>query len=494
MRGWIGLCGWGCEGLPVRLLALDLDGTIIGDGVQVSPRVREALRRALDAGVRVTLASGRPFGQMRLLASDLGIHEPLICYQGAVVQDPGSAEVYFRRGVPLHLAREFVDFAHQRGWELCAFVDERLYVENVTPLVRFYAEYGPIKEELNPVGDLGAFLSRDPIKLIVVIDVEQAARVNDLLQERFAGRLRIVRSFDCFVEGTNLAASKGQALSFLAQKLGVAQAETMAIGDNDNDADMVAWAGLGVAMGNASPKVKAAAEYVAPPIEEDGAAEAIERFVLGQSMAGVSVVPASEPGSIERAVAVLRGGGVVAFPTDTVYGLGAHGLMAAAIEKLYEVKGRDRQKAIALLMARVEDVAQATVRVPEVAWRLAERFWPGPVTLVLPKADTVLDVLTAGGDSVAVRIPAHDVALKLISALGAPLAATSANLSGQPEALTAEEARGALGERVTFVLDGGRCPGGVASTVVDLTVVPPVIRRRGAVAREVESLLRGFVE
>jgi len=207
----------------------------------------------------------------------------------------------------------------------------------------------------------------------------------------------------------------------------------------------------------------------------------------------VLVLPASQRGSIGRAVAMLHAGGVVAFPTDTVYGLGAHSHMASAIEKLYEIKGREHQKAIPLLLARVEDVASVTREVPEVAWRLAERFWPGPVTLVLPKAATVLDVLTAGTGSVAVRIPAHAVTLELISALGAPLAATSANLSGQPEAVTAEEVQDALGARVTLVLDGGRCPGGVASTVVDLTSSPPTIRRRGALVSEVEAFLTNLI-
>jgi len=115
-----------------------------------------------------------------------------------------------------------------------------------------------------------------------VTEVKQAALVDDMLRTRFAGRLCVVRSFSRFVEGTNLAVSKGQALAFLAQMLGMSPAETMAIGDNDNDADMVAWAGLGVAMGNASAAVKAVARYVAPPIEEDGAAVAIERFILEQ--------------------------------------------------------------------------------------------------------------------------------------------------------------------------------------------------------------------
>ncbi len=198
-----------------------------------------------------------------------------------------------------------------------------------------------------------------------------------------------------------------------------------------------------------------------------------------------------EPEAIQRAVAVLRRGGVVAFPTDTVYGLGAHSGMATAIEKLFQVKERERLKAIPLLIARAEDLATVAVQVPDIAWRLAERFWPGPVTLVVPKGATVLDVLTGGATSVAVRVPAHAVALQLIAALGAPLATTSANLSGQPEAVTAEEVREALEGRVRLLLDGGRCPGGVASTVVDVTANPPSIRRRGAMVNEVEAFLSG---
>ncbi len=206
-------------------------------------------------------------------------------------------------------------------------------------------------------------------------------------------------------------------------------------------------------------------------------------------MADVPVLQAGQSDHIAQAVAVLHSGGVIAFPTDTVYGLGAHGFLASAIDKLYTLKGRERQKAIALLLASVEDVQRVAVQIPEIAWRLAERFWPGPVTLVLPKAATVLDVLTAGSETVAVRIPAHDVALQLIATLGAPLAATSANLSGQPEAVTAGQVREIFGDQVQFVFDGGRCPGGVPSTVVDLTVTPAQIRRRGAVADEVEAFL-----
>ena len=200
----------------------------------------------------------------------------------------------------------------------------------------------------------------------------------------------------------------------------------------------------------------------------------------------------AERDAIERAVAVLHRGGVVAFPTDTVYGLGAHSAMATAVEKLFQVKERERLKAIPLLIARSEDLATVAAQVPEAAWRLAERFWPGPVTLVVPKAATVLDVLTGGGTTVAVRVPAHELALQLITALGVPLATTSANLSGKPETVTADEVQQALGERVRLVLDGGRCPGGVASTVIDVTTDPPCIRRRGAMIHEVEAFLAGI--
>lgn len=206
-------------------------------------------------------------------------------------------------------------------------------------------------------------------------------------------------------------------------------------------------------------------------------------------MADVRVLSAGEPDSIERAVGLLRAGGVVAFPTDTVYGLGAHGFMASAIEKLYVLKRRERDKAIALLIASLDDLRAVSAKVPEVAWRLAEQFWPGPLTLVLPKAAAVLDVLTAGGETVAVRMPAHEMALQLMQSLDAPLAATSANLSGEPEAVTARQVGAVFGDQLQVILDGGRCPGGVASTVVDVTVSPVLIRRRGPVADEVEAFL-----
>jgi len=267
--------------LPYRLLALDLDGTIVDANLQISARVRRALRAAMDSGVHVTLASGRPFRGTQRFALDLGIHEPLICHQGAMVRDPSSGEVYLRYSMAQHLAHELVDMAHQYDWDLCVSIDDETYVERLTPALRVLLDLSPTPAQVQVVADLTT-LPDEPLRMLLVVDAAQAELVDSLLRERFAGRLQIVRSFARFVEATDLRATKGQALAFLAQKLGISQAETMAIGDQNNDADMVAWAGLGVAMGNASAGVQAKAKHITTSVSEDGAALAIERFVLGQ--------------------------------------------------------------------------------------------------------------------------------------------------------------------------------------------------------------------
>jgi Cof subfamily protein (haloacid dehalogenase superfamily) len=265
----------------VRLLAIDLDGTVLDSQMRISARVRRALRLTQEAGVHVILASGRIFSSMRLLAADLGLNEPMICHQGALVQDLFTQQVYYRCGVPLPLAQELVVIARQQGWSLGAYLDEHFYVERDSPFLRFYVEFSPTHEEIHIVPNLGDMLV-EPLKLILVAEPEEATRADLLLRERFAGRLHIVRSFPLFVEATNWSVSKGCALAFLAEKLGVTQSETMAIGDNDNDIEMVAWAGWGVAMGNASAALKATAAYIAPSLADDGAAQAIERFILGE--------------------------------------------------------------------------------------------------------------------------------------------------------------------------------------------------------------------
>lgn len=183
--------------------------------------------------------------------------------------------------------------------------------------------------------------------------------------------------------------------------------------------------------------------------------------------------------ALAQAAALLRAGELVAFPTDTVYGVGALVWDRAAVAKLYTAKLRARDKAIPVLLADAVDLDRVAEHVPPVAQRLAERFWPGPLTLIVPKASAVPAEVTAGGATVAVRVPDHPLARALIRLAGAPLAATSANLSGQPSPVTAQDVAQQLAGRVAFILDGGRCPGGVPSTLVDVTGEIPVILRPG---------------
>ena len=187
---------------------------------------------------------------------------------------------------------------------------------------------------------------------------------------------------------------------------------------------------------------------------------------------------------IEKGIAILKQGGLVAFPTDTVYGLGACAYIPQAVERVYQVKGRARDMALPLLVANNTQISEVAENIPLVAWLLIRRFLPGALTLVLPKSKSVPDVVTAGGKTVGVRIPAHPVPIALIEGLAAPIVGTSANLTGQPSPLTADEVYAQLGDKVDLIIDGGRCPGGRESTVVDVTGETPVVLREGAISIE----------
>ena len=187
------------------------------------------------------------------------------------------------------------------------------------------------------------------------------------------------------------------------------------------------------------------------------------------------LIPAAQPDAIEQALHILRAGGLAAFPTDTVYGVGALAFDGPAVESIYAAKDRPVEKAIPILIADADDLDKVAVDVPPMARILAARFWPGPLTLVVPKQPTLPEAVSATA-SVAVRIPDHPVARALLRAAG-PMAVTSANLSGQPSPVKAEEVMRQLNGRITLVLDGGATPGGVPSTLVDCLGAEPVLLR-----------------
>jgi L-threonylcarbamoyladenylate synthase len=186
---------------------------------------------------------------------------------------------------------------------------------------------------------------------------------------------------------------------------------------------------------------------------------------------------------IFRAVEILRHGGVVAVPTDTLYGLAASAFNESAAARIFEIKGRPDNMAMPVLLADVSDMELCAVDVPDVALKLAERFWPGALTLVLKKSPRVPDVVTGGKNTVALRVPDHDVPGRIVRELGEPITGTSANRSGKPGLTTSQAVRDELGDAVDLIVEGD-CPGGLASTVLDLTGERPQILRQGAVSAE----------
>lgn len=205
------------------------------------------------------------------------------------------------------------------------------------------------------------------------------------------------------------------------------------------------------------------------------------------------VLNINDSDTLTRAAQVLQAGGLIAFPTDTVYGVAAHAFQPEAVAKLYAAKVRAIGKAIPLLLGDAGDVNDVGRDLMPAAFDLMRAFWPGALTLVVNRSERVPDIVTSGGDSVAVRLPDHVVPRTLARLIAAPLAATSANLSGLPESITAAEVLTHLDGRIDLLLDGGVCPGGVASTVIDVTVEPPVVLRLGALSAEVLERVVGKV-
>ena len=195
---------------------------------------------------------------------------------------------------------------------------------------------------------------------------------------------------------------------------------------------------------------------------------------------------------IARGVGILRRGGVIAIPTDTLYGLAACALDSAAVERVFALKGRPPGEALPLLLADAEDMDRYAVDVPSLAWPLTERFWPGALTLVLSRAAVIPDIVTGGLESVALRVPDHEVPRTLARELDAPITGTSANRSRRKALATAAAVRVEFGDRLDAVIDAGEAPAGVASTVLDLSGERPRILRSGAVARCAIEEVCGF--
>lgn len=260
----------------IHLIALDLDGTVIGEAQQISPRMLQAVAEAQRRGVAVTLATGRSPVSVRPFVDQLCIDVPVICYQGGLIAAP-DGRVLHRAVLDAQLAADVIALADLHGWHVNLYRDGLLYLTEFRYPVVFYEAL------LNPsaqcVPDLYALLDRAPDKIVIVAN-GNGEEILTGLHMQFDGQVQIVRSHELFVEVNPPGVDKGQGLARLAAHLGVPQSQVMAVGDQDNDAPMIAWAGLGVAMGNASAMCKSVADWIAPPLDQDGAAVAIEDWVL----------------------------------------------------------------------------------------------------------------------------------------------------------------------------------------------------------------------
>ena len=206
------------------------------------------------------------------------------------------------------------------------------------------------------------------------------------------------------------------------------------------------------------------------------------------------VLDANEQKNIEYCAEVIKNGDLVAFPTETVYGLGANALDEKSVAKIFTIKGRPQDNPLIVHVASIDEVKPLVIDIPDIFELLAEKFWPGPLTLIMQKSDAIPDNVTAGLQTVAIRIPSHPAALSLINALGSPIAAPSANPSGRPSPTKASHVLNDIGGKIPYILDGGDCEVGIESTVLDISGSIPKILRPGFVTYEELKNLLGAVE
>jgi Cof subfamily protein (haloacid dehalogenase superfamily) len=288
-----------------KLLALDLDGTTLNRQLAILPQVQRAITAAQEHGVVVTIATGRMFGATLPYARRLNVQGPLICFQGGLVRHSQTGEVYQHTTVPGTLAAEAIELLLAADIFVIAYIDERLWVAQQRPELDLYLGWHPEHPEVVIDPNLASsvanasiarlltqaetmqtanlaesVVANQPSKLLFVAEPAVVARELLRLTARFEGRLSVFRSHELFGELTPLGVNKGAALAQLAGRLGIPREQVIAIGDHENDIEMIRWAGLGLAMGNAIPAVQAVADEVIPSVDEAGVAWAIERYIF----------------------------------------------------------------------------------------------------------------------------------------------------------------------------------------------------------------------
>jgi len=261
----------------VKAIASDLDRTLIGEDYELHERSVAAITAARAAGIHFVVVTGRMFRSVRPYLELAGIDDLVVCYQGAIVADPVSGRFLRHVTIPLELARETIAAVEREGFSLNCYVDDNLYVAKMTPEAHSYAEHQRIP--LETVGNLLDWLASPPTKLVVIGEPTALDGLAERLREQFDGRLYISKSLPFFLELASPEVSKGAGLGFVAERLGFSSAETVAFGDGENDLELLDWAGYSVAVSNAQAEVLAHADFVCPPVQEQGVAQVIEAML-----------------------------------------------------------------------------------------------------------------------------------------------------------------------------------------------------------------------
>ncbi|WP_206811137.1 Cof-type HAD-IIB family hydrolase [Paradesulfitobacterium ferrireducens] len=266
--------------MAIRLVAMDLDDTLLRDDWTISSRTVKAIQAAREQGVNLTIATGRMTISAKPYAEQLGVDVPVITYHGALISQALSGEIFFRKVIPSALAAELLNRIEQQGLYAQVYLRDRVMVQKVTEWTQEYERIASVNIE---EADLAAVLAAEPEGVEKILIIDEEARLDafaPVLRESFGRDIHVTKSKPFFLELINAEVNKGVALAALARKFGVKQEEVMAVGDSLNDVEMITYAGLGVAMGNARPEVRKIADVITGTNEEDGVAQAIERYVL----------------------------------------------------------------------------------------------------------------------------------------------------------------------------------------------------------------------
>jgi Cof subfamily protein (haloacid dehalogenase superfamily) len=250
---------------------------LIGEDAVLRARTRAAIAATRAAGIHFVLVTGRMFQSVRRYALEAELDDPVVCYQGAVVAEPVSGRWLRHEPIPLELSRETIAALQDEGFGLNCYVGDELYVAEITPEARRYADFQHL--ELHPVGDLLAWISEPPTKLVVIGDPEVLDDLKQRMVSRFVGRLYISKSLPYFLEFASPDVTKAAGLDFVSEHLGFARERTVAFGDGENDIELVDWAGYGVAVANAHDRVLEVADFVCPGVDEEGVAQVLEAYL-----------------------------------------------------------------------------------------------------------------------------------------------------------------------------------------------------------------------